>query len=143
MRAVLYWVPYYVLGYPLRHIAMARATLVLYDRHFIDALVDPQRYRYGGPSWLLRPLWRLIPKPDLVILLDVPAEVLHARKREVALAETAEQRRAYRELVCSLPMGRVVNTDRPLQDAVAEVSEVILHHLAQRLERRYPSKSAA
>jgi thymidylate kinase len=137
VRAVLYWLPYYVLGYPLRWVAMARATLVLYDRHFVDVLVDPRRYRYGGPAWLLRLVWWLIPKPDLVILLDAPAEVLHARKREVALAETAQQRLAYRELVCSLPMGCVINTDRPLEDALAEVSEIILQHLAQRLERRH------
>ncbi len=30
-------------------------------------------------------------------------------------AEATQQRCAYRELVCSLPMGRVVNTDRPLE----------------------------
>ena len=27
-------------------------------RAVVDALVDPRRYRYGGPAWLLRLIWR-------------------------------------------------------------------------------------
>jgi hypothetical protein len=68
-----YWFVYYTLGYLKRHLALARSTLVLNDRHFVDILVDQRRYRYGGPAWLLRLVWGLIPKPDLVNLLDAPA----------------------------------------------------------------------
>ena len=58
-------------------------------------LVDPRRYRYGGAMWLARWVGKIIPKPDLWILLDAPAEVLQKRKQEVPPEETARQRRAY------------------------------------------------
>ncbi len=59
---------------------------MLNDRHFLDILVDQRRYRYGGPLWLLRLIRRLIPKPDLVNLLDAPPKVLQARKQELSFA---------------------------------------------------------
>jgi thymidylate kinase len=131
-----YWFTYSIAGYLILRLALARATLVLNDRHFVDILVDARRYRYGGPRWLLRLIWRLIPKPDLIILLDAPAEVLQARKQEVSLEETARQRRAYLSLVRTLENGHVVDASRSLEHVASDVSDVILRHLATRVARR-------
>ena len=86
LAKAVYWVLDYTLGYYLKiRPALVRSTLVLFDRYLVDALIDPRRYRYGGPRWVLHLVWSLIPKPDLVILLDAPPEVLRARKQEVSL----------------------------------------------------------
>ena len=133
IRAVCYWFVYCTLGhYLLIRPAMARATLLLHDRHLVDALVDPKRYRYGGPRWLLRLIWGLVPKPDLVILLDAPAELVQARKQEVPVEETRRQLAAYRELVSGMRNGRVVDAAMPLREVVAAVEDLILDRLAAR-----------
>jgi len=138
LRAVGYWFVYYTLGYFVTvHLALARAALVVHDRHLLDALVDPRRYRYGGPRWLLRLIWRLVPKSDLVILLDAPPEVLQARKQEVSFAETARQREAYLALVGAMSNGYVVDAARPLEQVVGEVNDIILRHVATRSARRH------
>ncbi|HEX2256384.1 MAG TPA: hypothetical protein VHG92_06730 [Afifellaceae bacterium] len=136
-RALGYWLPYYTLGYLVRHLDLARSRLVLSDRHFADVLVDPRRYRYGGPMWLVRLIWRLIPKPDLVVLLDAPPEVLQARKQDVPFAETARQRSAYLELVRSLPNGHVIDAGQPPEQVATDVSDIVHQHLAGRIERRF------
>jgi thymidylate kinase len=137
MRASLYWLPYYALDHVTDRLVLARSTLVLHDRHPVDAFVDPLRHRYGGPSWLLRLIWRLIPKPDLVILLDAPAGVLQARKHEVPFEESARQREAYIALMAAIGNAHVVDAARPLQHVVADVNDVILRHLALRVARRH------
>jgi hypothetical protein len=142
LMRVGYWFANQTLGYPALHLALARWRLVLYDRHFADILVDPRRYRYSGPLWLLRLAWRLIPKPDLIILLDAPAEVLQARKQEVPFEETARQRKAYLSLVQGLRNGRVVDASRPMEPVLGEVSDIILKFLAGRIQSRFQSKSA-
>jgi thymidylate kinase len=137
IRAILYWFVYYGPGYFVTiRPALARFTLVVFDRHLVDALVDPRRYRYTGPSWLLRLIWKLVPKPDMVILLDAPAEVIHARKREVPLEETRRQRAAYRSLVEAMPGGMIVDAARPIEEVTAEVDRLILRFLATRVARR-------
>jgi thymidylate kinase len=134
----VYWFLYYTPGYYLTvSPALARSTLMLNHRYLVDALVDPRRYRYGGPRWLSHLVWKLAVKPDLVILLDAPAEVIQARKQEVPLEETARQREAYRSLVGTMPNGRIADATQPIDKEVAEVNEFILRFLAARVARRF------
>ncbi len=135
MRAA-YWYAYSIASLiPLR-LALARSTLVLHDRHFVDILVDAKRYRYGGPKWLLRLIWRLMPKPDLIILLDAPAEVLQSRKQEVSFEETLRQREAYLSLIRTMKNGHVVNTAQSRECVVNDVCNIILKHLSLRAASR-------
>jgi thymidylate kinase len=129
----LLWLFDYTIGYHVAvRPALVRSTLVVFDRYLLDALVDARRYRYGGPRWLLRLVWRLVPKPDLVVLLDAPAAVLHARKPEVAFEESVRQREEYRVLVAGLPYGHIVDADRPPDAVVAEVQQIVLSYLGDR-----------
>ena len=44
---------------------------VLLDRCYHDLLVGPKRYGCGGPPCFARLVARVIPQPDLCIVLDV------------------------------------------------------------------------
>ena len=112
----------------------AKGRLVICDRHFIDLLVDPRRYRYGGPLRLARMAAHLVPSPDLVLLMDAPPEVLLQRKQEVAPAEVARQCDAYRALVSSLPNGKIVDASRDLPHVVDAVERIILARLMERAD---------
>ena len=114
-----------------------RSTLVLFDRYYHDMLIDPKRYRYGGPMWLARWIGKLIPKPDLWILLDAPPEILQERKREVPFTETARQKEEYLKFVNDLNNGFVVNASQKLDNVVADVNTIILDFMAQRMEKRH------
>ena len=132
-----WWLDYTLLGYIVEiHPSLARGTLALFDRHYYDLLVDTKRYRYGGPLWLARVVGRFIPHPHLVILLDAPPEVLYARKQEISYEEVTRQREAYLELVRSLPNGHVIDTSKPLDEAVARAEQIILDYMAERTTRR-------
>ena len=127
----------YTFGYLLKVRPMlVRSTFVVFDRYYHDLLVDPKRYRYGGPMWLACLVGKIIPKPDLCILLDAPAEVLQARKQEVPMEETARQRKAYLELVRGMESGVVIDASQPLDKVVAEVNSVVLDFMAERTRKR-------
>ncbi len=95
--------------------------VVLFDRYHGDLLVDPQRYRYGGPVVLARLASRWMPQPDRVIFLDAPPEVLLSRKQEVSMEALETARAAYLRLAASHPHLRVIDASQPLDDVVAEV----------------------
>ncbi|MEM9804257.1 MAG: hypothetical protein AAF959_03170 [Cyanobacteria bacterium P01_D01_bin.56] len=134
---LIYFVLDYGVGYLIKvYPKLVRSTFVIFDRYYHDLLVDSRRYRYGGPRWWAKLVGRLIPKPDLWILLDAPAEVLQARKQEVSFEETARQRKAYLELVNNLPNAIVVNSAQPLDDVVLDVAKAVLVHMAKRTQRR-------
>jgi len=113
--------------------AKAANGLILYDRHFFDILVDPVRYRYAGPRWLLHAVKTLTPDPDVILLLDAPAEVLHKRKPELEMQERYRQRNAYLELVETLPQSVVLDATMRA-DAVLECArETVIDTLAARV----------
>jgi thymidylate kinase len=114
----------------------AKGQLVIFDRHYVDLLVDPRRYRYSAPLWAARLVGNLIPKPDLFILLDLPAEVARARKPEVSLDEARLMRQRYLDLTQSLSNAHVVDAARPLDEVVAEVEKIILTELQKQTTAR-------
>ncbi len=137
-----WWCVCYTAGYyaSIRP-TVARAGLVINHRYLPDAIVDPKRYRYSGPAWILKALWRVAPKPDLLFVLDAPAEVIQARKKEVAPAETARQRDGYRAVAAGLPNAHVVSTDRPLAEVVGEVNGVVLDLMKSRVAKRLEGRA--
>ena len=138
MFALLYhWLEFWAGAVFWFHRALFRNGMVLVERYHYDFIVDPRRYRLRGVGWLARMLFRFLPAPDLVFLLDAPPEVLHARKPEVALEETRRQREAYRALVAKLPQGRIIDCTEPLEAVVNRIASEVLSYLEARQSRRH------
>jgi hypothetical protein len=102
-----------------------KGTLLICDRYYHDLLVDPKRYRYGAPLWTARLIGKLMPQPRLWILLNAPAEVLQARKQEVAAEETARQCKAYLDFVRTRRKHVVVDSSQPLDKVIADAERAI------------------
>lgn len=128
-----YWAGYWFVIRPL----LARSGLVVFDRYFDDVLIDPKRYRYGGPLWLARIMRPVIPKPDLVLVLDAAAEVLLSRKQEVAFEEVQRQRRLYARSM-NAPYGtRLINASGSMSHVTAEAAAAIIQYLHERFKRQH------
>ncbi len=121
-----YWLFEYTAGYYLFVRPDREAgKLVLFDRYLLDVLVDSRRYRYGGPKWLTKLLWRVVPKPDLVLLLHAPVDVLLARKQELPRDEMERQLTAYVELVRQQRGGQVVDVSGTPSEVVSQLRSII------------------
>jgi hypothetical protein len=108
----------------------ARGWVVVFDRHFFadyyHSDVAPARSHRGlGPrmhGWMLR---RLYPKPDLVLCLDAPADVLYARKPEATIDWLEQRRQQYLALADQVPAFAVLDATRPLDSVVEEAVRAI------------------
>jgi thymidylate kinase len=124
-------VGYAVSAYP----AMVRSETIIFDRYFHDLLIDPKRYRYAGPTWLVRFMARFIPPRDaLFIVLDAEEEVILRRKQELPADELRRQRNAYRSFGAHAQNSMIVSTEKPVDEIVAEIVDKILKILASRNE---------
>jgi thymidylate kinase len=105
-----------------------RGRLVVFDRYTYDALLAP-----GGEKLRARVSYALIrrtcPPPDLVIVLDVPAATMYARKGELGVARLEDFRRRYLAMRQRLPNTAVVDASQPAWDVHRMVTA--------RLWRRY------
>jgi len=64
---------------------------VILERGWWDIAIDQRRYRIRSSGWLLRAMGRLLPRPDLVIILTAPVQTLRSRKTELSSREFERQ----------------------------------------------------
>lgn len=101
-----------------------RQSIVIHDRYFYDHLVN---YLNDLPEWLIKLYLHLIPKPDLVILLDVPETVAYRRKGEASLRFIRRQRHLYLNLEKWLNMNNFVtiNTNTAIEEVNDSISYLV------------------
>lgn len=104
----------------------ARGFVVIYDRHVLFDAANPAGRHTRWPErayyWILSNVY---PQPDLVVFLDAPSELLHARKREGTIEYLDARRRAF--VAQGEQVRRFVRVDasQPLESVLKEVDRCI------------------
>lgn len=98
------------------------------ERGWWDLAVDPRRYRLDVPTWLILQLGHLLPRPDVVFVLDAPVDAVVARKSELDTYEVTRQMDLWHTV---LPKTQKVifldatrSVDAMLVDALAAIGEL-------------------
>jgi len=117
----------WIIHYYFNVLRMKRnGTLILCDHfYFLGTTLDPLKYRYGGPDFLLKWVLRVIPQPDLYIFLDAPLEVVYERKQEASPQEMELLISKHREYMSEIPNSCMIDATKPVDQVVADVSEKI------------------
>ncbi len=116
LSVVEHW---YRLGIGLYH--KTRGRFVVFDRYMYDSwvgghVVKPLRDRVLDLPW---------PKPDLVIVLDAPGDILYRRKGEHSPEWLESRRHEYLRMRDRLPNSVFVDASRPQAEVHREVISVI------------------
>jgi thymidylate kinase len=110
-------------------LACRRGSIVVFDRHFFADYYAYDISAEGRRSASRRlhgfVLSRVYPRPDLVIYLDAPAEILLERKGEGTLDSLARRRHEYLALGQVLPDFAVIDANRPLAQVTGDVVDLI------------------
>jgi thymidylate kinase len=105
------------------HRSLGRVVIV--DRYSYDADVSPAettdwKARVSAPI-----LKRITPEPDLIVLLDAPAEVMHERKGEHDVHTLRRLRAGYLALADRDARMVVVDATQPREDVTRQVSAML------------------
>lgn len=119
---------------------LRRGDVVVLDRDFaVDFAVSD-----GGPhadrpskrvhSWIRTHLYR---RPDLLVMLDAPAEVVHARKGEGTVEWLDTRRTRYLDYLRTAPVATaIVDADRSVEEVLADVEALVVDAVARAEPRR-------
>lgn len=107
-------------GYLMRvRPALGRGCLVVSDRWGYGYLGQPADLGFHGPAWVGRIGVALLPRPDLVVALEAPPDVVISRKAELSREQVLSEMARYRALPVKDLL--VADTVRP----VTETARVI------------------
>ena len=98
IKLLYFWMDY-TFGLWILKLTNKKKMFFLFDRYYYDILVDPERYRLPVFTKITRLIAKMIPLPDKVVLLDVPAELAHQRKPEIPIKTAKELEFKYKELM--------------------------------------------
>lgn len=124
---------------------LARGYNVLFDRHFIvDYYHHDMQYQDRNKPLHRRIhgylLMKFYPRPDLVVYLDAPAELLFQRKGEGTVELLEQYRHEYLALRDTLPAFSIVDATQPVDDVVAQAAEIIRGFAAKRAKQQAVEK---
>lgn len=131
-----YWIDFLV-GSLLRDLpTKIRSGLIVRERGWWDLAVDPRRYRLQVHRAPVRFLGALLPRPDLVIVLEADPDVLHDRKPELERPEVERQLIAWRSASPDgVPTIRI-DVSRPAADVLRAATDAVVRVMESRAVSR-------
>ncbi len=121
---VLYLYVDWLLGWILRIRPLrARGGSVVIERGWWDVIVDQRRYRLDTPPALLHRLGRLLPRPDVTVVMTGTPSVLYARKSELPETELARQIQAWSKLPAGFVRPVFIDSDVSLDEVLATLEQ--------------------
>lgn len=105
----------YLMGTALRvRPARRRGSWIVLERGWWDLAIDPRRYRLSAGDDLASALGRLLPRPDLQVVLEAPPETIIARKPELGHEELLRQLARWRRVAGTRPPSLVLDSRQPV-----------------------------
>jgi energy-coupling factor transporter ATP-binding protein EcfA2 len=121
----------YVLGWTFKVRPFVRSGgWMVIQRGWWDLAVDPKRYRLSTSPKFLAFLGKLLPQPELLIILEAPPDVVYGRKNELTLEELKRQTGAWHELIPARQKRAFLDASQDPEAVRAKAEE----HLAQLLD---------
>ena len=108
-----------------------KKKLVIFDRYYYDYYADMARYQYSLPTWVAKMFAWCIPSPNLIFVLDAPAEILYKRKQELPIEELRKQREAFKTFAENKRNAVLVDATQDAKRVADSITEKILRYKAE------------
>lgn len=108
-----------------------RGYLVLFDRHFYidhqaDRIINPDRKVSRTQKFHDTVLEKHYPRPQMVIYLDAPSDILFARKGESTPEELERKREVYTQMAEYMPHFEIVDATLSSEEVAKQSTEKIM-----------------
>jgi thymidylate kinase len=135
---ILYLFIIFLFGY-FKNIFISRISsgLVINDRYFHDLLIDKKRYRIKSFQFLIKFFLEILPKPDLLIVLDAPANILSKRKDELTESQLSIMRLKYINLKKIIKDTIIVKNDGKINKTEQIIFKLIHDKMTLRIKKKY------
>jgi len=133
-----FWLDF-LLGSWLGRLGQGQTALIVGERGWWDLAVDPRRYRLRVPSALVQALGRLLPRADLVLVLEASAETIVARKSELPPAELTRQVQSWRDALPTNVRRAYIDASLSAREVVQAVREEVVGLMDERATSRLGS----
>lgn len=123
----------YILGGIVNRSKISRAGIHIYDRHFDDLIVYPERFGMTVSPSFVKFFRMFIPQPDIVFFLHSSMEVIKQRKHEIFDDELDRQISQYLLLGSKYNNICIINGENSIEQVTEDVVAEMLKKLSMKV----------
>ena len=124
VKLCYFWLDYVLAGCKYGNIH-ERGGIVLFDRHYIDMAVHPQRFEMKLPQCLILFMYKFIPKADYTFFLYCTPEEILKRKEEFTADEIMQMTDDYMEAGKKIKNFVPIHTNTTIAQEIDEILSCI------------------
>lgn len=124
IKLLYYWLDYMLAFFKYGQIE-SRGGAVLFDRHYIDMIVYPQRFQMNIGRGLMLFLYRFIRKPHVTFFLWCTPEEILQRKQEYTKKEIEDQMLLYESVGKKMKNFRPIHSNTTIEDEIFQILSYI------------------
>lgn len=122
---------YYVLDFTVGYYwkirpLLARGNTVIFDRYAFEFLVDARRSRMTLSPIIAKFAWLLIPKPQLLIVLDADPKTVHSRKPELPISVIKDLNARYLKFAATERSAHIIDANQTSSKVLSSTINHIL-----------------
>ena len=136
LAKLLYYVMDFIVGGLHGRIGVARGGIHIYDRHYDDLIVYPERFGMTLPKCLAEFFRFFVPQPDIIFFLNSSAAVIKERKYEIYDEELERQIGHYNLLSLNYSNYKKINGEQSIEVVTENVISHILDFLIKKTSRQ-------
>ena len=133
MKLVYIFLRYEIETFFINKFQRIKSTIIWFDRHYIDLLVDPRRYKLQNVIWLTKIFMNFVRKPDILFIVDVNPKIVRSRVNEVSYEENQRQFYSYRKISNNFD-STLLDGNSTIENIVSQAKIKIMEKLANRIK---------
>lgn len=135
VRMGYYWLDYLVGGAICVRKDVQFDKITIFDRYIYDFIVDPLRSRINLPRCIRILFSKMVQQPQIVFVLDAPADVIYSRKKELTLDEIQRQLDEFAKLRELGDSFYRVNANQMPGEMVQDAKRIILEKFCVKIDK--------
>lgn len=124
VKLCYFWLDYMLSGLKYGSVHQ-RGGMVLFDRHYVDMAVHPQRFEMKLPRWIILLMYKFIPKADYTFFLYCTPEEILKRKEEFTADEIMQMTDDYMEAGKKIKNFVPIHTNTTIAQEIDEILSCI------------------
>lgn len=134
VRMVYYWLDYLVGGAVCVRKDVQFDKITIFDRYIYDFIIDPLRSRINLPLFVRVMFTKLVQQPQIVFVLNAPADVIYSRKQELTLDEIERQLAEFERLKKLGSNFVIINANQTSDKMVWDAKKIILDTFCKKVK---------
>lgn len=137
IKLIYYWFDYLLGYFFIIYPKKVKSTFVLFDRYYYDYYFDPKRFRISTSKHVIKYFISILPKPDLILVLNAEPIEIYERKQELSVNEITSQLVTINRYFSSRDNCKFVKASDGIETMVDQSLKAIFDFMHSRFIKRY------